>query len=751
VTVNSKPIESSSHHLREELALIELRIKRQIAVMKAANPSGNTFDEFSGMYISEDEIKNYLDRETKPGNTNRVGDHKTVKALSEEIDRRRKELDLRVAAALEKGVRLRLVQLKERFLLTETELDMVVCCLAPDVDIRFDRYFAYLQNDVSKRRPTVQLLSGMFLGAVGEQDTVLASRGVFNRETGILSKHLFNLDISGNKDETPFPAKQFAVADSVLDFLLESDHLDAAVARIGKLSEGRPMEMYAGYFDRHVQVLDTLARHYQDHGSLPAVYIGGPGGAGKSRLVSTFAAALDKKVLKVDYHGLMSFQGDIRQILALVEREARLHDAFLQIHLLHSDEWTLNINGNMNGDRPKTVLLNNFLQENQLAGIVLTGSEEYSRIKDRIPAAAMSFYIPMPTVEERFELWNRLLASDSPEEEQEWISGLAVKFRFTPGRIRSVLDAASLMARVDEENKPVVELADIYRCCRDESDQGLLSYSQKIVPHYRWQDIVLPDDTMAQLKEICDSVRNRRKVFWEWGFEQKFSLGKGLNILLAGPPGIGKTMSAEIIAGELGLDLYKIDLSCVVSKYIGETEKNLSKIFREAETSNCILFFDEADALFGKRTEVRDSHDRYANIEINFLLQKMDEYDGIVLMATNMRKNLDTAFTRRLHHVVEFPFPDEKYRGIIWKNAFPADTPIAENIDFQFLAGKFKISGGNIKNIAVNSAFLASSNGGKVNMENIILAVKREYQKMGKMCSKSEFGQYYNLVREVHQ
>ena len=561
MTVNNKPIESSSDHLREELALIELRIRRQIAVMKAANPNGNTFDEFSGMYISEDEIRNYLDRETTPGNMKPISDHKTVKALGEEINRYRKEIDRRVEAALKKGIRLRLVELKERFLLTETELNILVCCLAPDIDIRFDRYFAYLQNDVSKRRPTVQLLSGMFLGAVGERDTVLESRSVFNRETGILSKNLFNLDISGNKDEAPFPARQFTAADSVLDFLLGTGHLDAEVARIGRLSEGQPMEMYAGYFNHHVRVLDSLARHYQAHGTLPAVYIGGPGGAGKSKLVRTFAAALDKKVLKVDYHGLMSFQGDFRQLLALVEREARLHDALLQIHLRHSDEWTLNINGNMNGDRSKTAVLNNFLQENRLAGVLLTGTEEYTRVKERISGITMSFYIPMPTVEERFELWSRLLASNSPEDEQEWITGLAVKFRFTPGRIRSVLDAASLMASVDEENKPVVELADIYKCCREESDQGLLSYSQKIVPHYKWQDIVLPDDTMAQLREICDSIRNRRKVFWEWGFEQKFSLGKGLNILLAGPPGIGKTMSAEIIAGELGLDLYKIDLS----------------------------------------------------------------------------------------------------------------------------------------------------------------------------------------------
>lgn len=741
---------NSREHIKEELALIELYIKKQLTVMKLADPSYTKFDEFSGMYISEDEIKNYLDRENKPGDTRQVYNHKTIKALTAEIQQRRKQIDKRVACTLEKNakketkekVRLRLPELKDRFQLTGTELNILLCCLAPDIDFRFERYFAYLQNNVSRRRPTIQLLARMFLG---EGDTTFDVRGVFNKESGLLGKNLFNSN--GTGDETPFPAQQPKLAESVIDFLLENQRLDSAISEIGRLSAPQPMEMYAGYFNHHIWVLENLTHQYENQGKLPPTYIGGPGGAGKTELVKTFASILNKNVLTIDYHGIISFQGDTRHLLALVEREARLHSAILHLQMQQEEEFF----ERTNREKSRTAVMNSFFQENRLDAVILTGTSNYSRIKDIIGTSMMSFSIPMPGVEERYELWSRLMASTNPGDEEEWITGLAVKFRFTPGRIRSVLNAAALMAYTDKENKPVVHLDDIYRCCREESDQGLLSYSQKIIPHYQWKDIILPGDTLNQLKEICCCIQNRRKVYWEWGFEKKFSLGKGLNILLAGPPGIGKTMSAEIIANELGLDLYRIDLSCVVSKYIGETEKNLSKIFREAETSNCILFFDEADALFGKRTEVRDSHDRYANIEINFLLQKMDDYDGIVLLATNMRKNLDPAFTRRLHHVVEFPFPDEKFRGLIWKNAFPANTPMADDIDYEFLAGKFKIAGGNIKNIAVNSAFLASANGNKVNMENIIMAVKREYQKMGKMCSKSDFGQYYSLVREARK
>ena len=184
----------------------------------------------------------------------------------------------------------------------------------------------------------------------------------------------------------------------------------------------------------------------------------------------------------------------------------------------------------------------------------------------------------------------------------------------------------------------------------------------------------------------------------------------------------------------------------IVSKYIGETEKNLNKIFKEAEESNAILFFDEADALFGKRSEVRDSHDRYANIEISYLLQKMEENEGIVILASNLCRNIDDAFLRRMHSTIEFPFPEEEYRYKIWKSMFPEDAPLSEDVDFEFLAGRFRLAGGNIKNIVVNAAFLAAENSGAITMEDVIKAAKREFQKIGKICSESEFGEYYGLI-----
>jgi SpoVK/Ycf46/Vps4 family AAA+-type ATPase len=269
-----------------------------------------------------------------------------------------------------------------------------------------------------------------------------------------------------------------------------------------------------------------------------------------------------------------------------------------------------------------------------------------------------------------------------------------------------------------------------------------------VTPLYTWDDIVLPRACLEQLREICAQARYRQHVFEHWGFKRKVALGKGLSVLFVGPSGTGKTMAADIIANDLGLELYKIDLSGVVSKYIGETEKNLRQIFEAAEQSNAALFFDEADAVFGKRSEVKDAHDRYANIETNYLLQRIEDYEGIVILASNFPKNIDDAFTRRLRFIVEFPLPDASSRQQIWQHIFPAELPRSRDIDIDFLSRKLKLSGGNIKNIALNAAFLAAANSGVLAMEDIIHATKREFHKMGRLCVKADFEQYFEWVRE---
>jgi SpoVK/Ycf46/Vps4 family AAA+-type ATPase len=272
----------------------------------------------------------------------------------------------------------------------------------------------------------------------------------------------------------------------------------------------------------------------------------------------------------------------------------------------------------------------------------------------------------------------------------------------------------------------------VFAAARAHSGGTLDELTYRMKPVYTWDDIVLPAEVAGQLRELCDRVVHKHRVFQDWGFARKLSLGRGITALFAGPSGAGKTMAAEVIANELQLELYRIDLSGVVSKYIGETEKNLDQLFRAAATASAILFFDEADALFGKRSEVHDSHDRYANVEVSYLLQKVEEHEGLTILATNLRQNLDEAFLRRLTLTVHFPFPDEPSRARIWAGVWPAETPLAPDTDFEVLAREHRLSGGNIKNIALTAAFFAARDGCPVGMEQIAPAIRREYQKLGK-------------------
>jgi ATP-dependent 26S proteasome regulatory subunit len=281
--------------------------------------------------------------------------------------------------------------------------------------------------------------------------------------------------------------------------------------------------------------------------------------------------------------------------------------------------------------------------------------------------------------------------------------------------------------------------ADLFTAAREHSSPRLTTFARKLTARYDWDDLVLPEDQVARLRELLLAVRGRPQVLDEWGYGRKLAPSYGVSALFAGPPGTGKTMAAEVLARTLGLDVYKIDLSGMISKYIGETEKNLERIFTEAENSNAILFFDEADAVFGKRSEVKDAHDRYANIETSYLLQRMEAYDGVTILATNLRANLDEAFTRRLHSVVDFPFPDALQRLQIWQALFPTDTPCSDDVNLPDLARRFKIAGGSIRNVIVAAAYYAVADEGVVTMAHLLHATRRELQKLGRLTDEKDF------------
>jgi SpoVK/Ycf46/Vps4 family AAA+-type ATPase len=600
-------------------------------------------------------------------------------------------------------------------------MDCLLICLAPEIDPRYERLYAYLQDDVTKRRPSVDLVLNLLCATI---ESKMEGRQRFLYNAPLVRHRLLQLFEDPSQPQPTLLGRYLKVDERIVNYLLESDDPDSRLQAYLKRVEPK------SELDSLVMASETKARLARLLGDPEArrviLYLQGPYGSGKQITAEALCRAMDLALLVVDGKRLVTnTEADFQFLLQLATREVALQSAALYWSgfdaLLAED---------------KSSLLSAFLREIgvRLEATFLAGETAWhpaDELRDRL---FIRLEFPRPLYSERRRAWNAALE----EKEEIDISGLATKFRFTPGEIQNAVATARNLARWRDPEQSNITMADLNEACRLQSNRKLSTLARKIRPNYTWTDIILPPDRVQQLREICNSVKYRSVVYDQWGFDRKLSLGKGLNILFAGPPGTGKTMAADIIAGELALDLYKIDLSSVVSKYIGETEKNLARIFSEAETSNAILFFDEADALFGKRSEVRDSHDRYANIEVGYLLQRMEEYEGVVILATNFRKNMDEAFVRRMHFTVEFPFPDEADRRRIWETIWPKEAPRHADVDLEHVARSFEIAGGNIRNIALGAAFLAAENGGSVNMRHLLHAGRREYQKMGKVVLQGE-------------
>ena len=353
---------------------------------------------------------------------------------------------------------------------------------------------------------------------------------------------------------------------------------------------------------------------------------------------------------------------------------------------------------------------------------------------DHIPWAISSL-TDLPIAELPARPWVDVAVGMAEATDDEWASAFGPDVERTH---RLTLDQLAKVSRA----YPAVG-GDVDAAVRRLVSGRLEHLARRIRPTRDWNDIVLSDDRMELLQSIVARYRFADQVFDEWGFAATPS--RGLVALFSGPSGTGKTMAAEIIAGALALDVFKLDLSAVVSKYIGETEKNLEQVFDAASAGNLVLFFDEADALFGKRSEVKDARDRYANIEVSYLLQRLESYDGLVVMATNFEKNIDDAFLRRIHARVEFAMPGSAERRAIWAHNLPATAPV-EDVDVEWLASRFEMSGGGIRNAAVHAAFLAAAAGSSITMACAIRGVAREYRKLGRLLKPSDFGEFHQLV-----
>jgi hypothetical protein len=342
--------------------------------------------------------------------------------------------------------------------------------------------------------------------------------------------------------------------------------------------------------------------------------------------------------------------------------------------------------------------------------------------------AAARFDVDKPRPVEQKRLWKQALGPAAANL-NGMLDTLSEQFSLSS---RSILTTSSLLSAA----MPPAAADDLWDACRSLARPRLEDLTQRIVPAAAWTDLVLPDPQIRVLHQLADQVRNRLKVYETWGFAAQGARGLGVNALFAGPSGTGKTLAAEVLAHQLRLDLYRIDLSAIVSKYIGETEKNLAKVFNAAEEGGVLLLFDEADALFGKRGDVKDSHDRYANIEVSYLLQRMEAYRGLAILTTNLKTSMDKAFQRRLRFIVNFPFPDTSQREAIWRRVFPHDTPTRDLLPQRL--SQLNVAGGNIRNIALNAAFLAAAANQPVGMGHLLEAARIEAQKLERPLSDAE-------------
>ena len=712
--------DSASAGLWTALDRLDGLLARAIEAARASFGAGVDGDAYRGLYVSDVETQRLLDR--APGHPS---------------------FDVSGVDATPLHGMGSLVGLGRRFGLSSFELDVLVVALAPELDLRYERLYAYLQDDVTRRRPTVDLALTLLSNT---REGRLTRRRHFGAKAPLLRHRLLSLVPDSNQLQPPLLGHYLKIDEPVVRWLLGEPVLDPHLSEHCTLVEPAHTLADLPVSAETRRLLATLAAPPHQDRAVPWPYLRGPRAAGKRRIAEAFAQARGQRLLVVDAsRGLPSIES-FDQALSRLVREAILHDAVLYLHALRDDA-------------PVTArqVLERLTDHRVTA--ILAGEQAPPAGSSGRPIVEVR--VDRFDAEHRRQIWRSELALGSdtradgaPDETAPQMTDadleiLADRYHLRPGQIAAAVVAArgSAARRVASanghaglaEHDPRPTFDELSAAARSQTGDQLAALTQKIEPLYQWDDLVLEPDTLDQLRELSGWVVQRGRVLDGWGFAGKLSQGRGINALFAGPSGTGKTMAAEVIARQLRLDLYRIDLARLVSKYIGETEKNLDQVFTAAHDANAILFFDEADALFGKRSEVRDSHDRYANLEISYLLQKMEQHDGLAILATNLRGNLDESFSRRLAFAIHFPFPDETARLRIWSGVWPSDTPLDDGIDFEMLARRFPLSGGNIKNVALAAAYLAADEGGRIGLLHVIHALRREYQKMGKVLDLTDF------------
>ncbi|HEU5213237.1 MAG TPA: ATP-binding protein [Gaiellaceae bacterium] len=614
------------------------------------------------------------------------------------------EQALSLAAAPAAGdLDARFGEVTERLGLDAVDSAALAVCAAPELDPRFGRLYGYLQDDVTRRLASPRLVAELLSGDGVEKADVL---GCFGQGAALL--RLGAVHLLATDPPTALADRSVKVADRLAASLLGAG---GGLTETGAPVPLRRISMHAEVAGRR-DAVGEVTRLLAASTRLPLA-VCGPDAA------AVVAAAAGKPVVLVDARDAADprVMGDATLACAL---EGAL----------------LCLDGLADLDPPGRERLLRTVDERPSRTVLLARSRgEAAVLNDR---TALIVEVPVPSFAERRAAWERFAgASDAGD--------VAAKFRLSIDQIRAAAEVSRIAARGRGVETP--EADDLDLGARRASSSRLLELATRLDPGYQWTDLVLQERQVTLLRSISAYLRHRDRVLSDWGFERTVARMQGLKVLFAGESGTGKTMAAQVLAADLGLDLFRVDLATVVSKYIGETEKNLERIFTAADGSNAVVLFDEADALFGKRSEISDSHDRYANIEVSYLLQRMEAYPGAVILATNFRRNIDDAFIRRLDFVVDFPFPEADDRTKLWRRLLPSEAPTADDVDLEFLGSQFKLAGGAIRNCCLSAAFQAADENQPIQMLHLVRAVAQEYAKQGRLTLEADFERFHELLR----
>ncbi|MET8974291.1 ATP-binding protein [Streptomyces sp. NPDC004539] len=697
--------------LWERLRLVEERVRIAVAGRRAVDPEPD--DPYRGQYLTPEAVERILDG---------AGG-----------------LDVPAYEPWTPAEGSVLGVLARRFGLSSLDLDLLLVAVAPDLDARFERLYGYLNDDLTRRRPTV----GLALELCGLPG---ASAARFRLAAGAPLVDGGLIEVADA--ERPPLSRLLVVPDRVTAHLLGGTRHDVRLD--GVLSEARA--------DPTVEA-DQVGRAAQAAGTGGGlVQLRTRGGDAEGLAVAALrSGGLGALVLDAGALGRRAGSGDVPMLARALAREARLAGAGVVLGPLEAlpDE---------PGERARA------LRElcGVLRGVPLfvhgSGGWDPGWAAD----TPVVVTVPAPSAERQGERWRYALERAGVEVGGFGGPGAVVEaggalpdagaldvvaladavsaHRLDAGQVRRAADVAVRTAVL--AGRPVGP-DDLRVAVRAQNGAGLERLARRVEPGVGWDDLVLPPSTYRRLHELALRARHREQVLGRWGMRPGGGRGRGVIALFAGESGTGKTMSAEVVAADLGMDLYVVDLSTVVDKYVGETEKNLERIFTEASAVNAVLLFDEADAIFGKRSEVKDAHDRHANIESAYLLQRMESFDGIAVLTTNLRANLDEAFTRRLDVVADFPVPDAGQRLALWERCLGDRLPRAADLDLPFCADRFELAGGSIRACAVTAAYLAAESGEALTMSQVVTSVAREYRKLGRLVLESEFGRYLKDATEA--